>query len=452
MVLDPILLSRIQFAFTVSFHIIFPTLTIGLGLFIVFWEALWLKTRKKLYYQLCKFWITKYALSIGMGIVSGIVLSYEFGTNFSKFIIFSGNIVGPIISYEVLTAFFLEAGFMGIMFFGWKRVSPAMHFTATCLVVFGTILSAFWILAANSWMHTPQGFEEKNNILYAVNWLEIALNPSFPYRFIHMLNASFLSASFVVAATMGWYLARDSHDNFAKVAFKHAIYAIILLAPLQIFLGDLHGLNTEKHQPMKIAAMEGRWETMNGAPLILFAIPNQDQESNSYEIAIPKLASLILTHELDGEVKGLKEVVKEDRPPVGFVFYSFRVMVGIGFLFLFTAITAIYLIYKKQLFKNIYFFRWLYFMAPLGFVATLAGWYTTEVGRQPWVIHGLMRTKDAASDLPPESVLFTLILFIIVYSTLFVSYLIYYFKSVKKGPMEVSEKDMHQLTAWLEGK
>jgi cytochrome d ubiquinol oxidase subunit I len=449
--LDPIILSRIQFAFTLSFHILFPTLTIGLALYLVVWETAWLRTKKEIYYQLCRFWTKIFALAFGMGVVSGIVLAYEFGTNFSRFSEAAGNVIGPLMSYEVLTAFFLEAGFLGVMLFGWRRVHPAIHYASTLMVALGTLFSAFWILSANSWLQTPTGYRYENGIFYVGNWLNIIFNPSFPYRLMHMVVASFLSSSLLIAGIAAWYLIKRQHLELAQTTFKLTILVVAILAPLQFLLGDLHGLNTLKHQPMKIAAMEGRWHTEQNVPLTLFAIPDMSKQENRFAVDIPRLGSLILTHSLNGEVKGLNEVAAKDRPYVPIVFYSFRVMLFLGVLFILTGLIALYLYLRKRLLQSPGFWRWCVWLSPFGFVAVIAGWFTTETGRQPWIIYGMMRTVDGASLLPGSSVLITLIAFIILYFVLLGTFIFYLVRLVKKGPdLAVSSNIPDRLTAWLE--
>lgn len=451
--LDPVILSRIQFAFTLSFHILFPSFTIGLALYLVIWEAAWLRTRNEIYYQLCRFWTKVFALAFGMGVVSGIVLSYEFGTNFSKFSVIAGNILGPLMSYEVLTAFFLEAGFLGVMLFGWKRVSPAVHMFSTSMVALGTVISAFWILSANSWMQTPAGYHLENGIFSASNWVAAIFNPSFPYRFSHMLVAALLSSSFLIAGIAAWYLYKQRHFELASKTFSLTMGVVLILAPLQLFLGDMHGLNTLKYQPLKVSAIEGRWETESGVPLTLFAVPDMAAEKNLYAVDIPLLGSLILTHSLKGEIKGLKTVDRADRPYVPIVFYSFRVMVGIGLLLILTALIAQYLRMRKKLFSTRWFSRWCIVTAPLGFIAILSGWFTTETGRQPWIIYGMLRTKDAASLLPASSVLTSLIAFLILYFVLLGTFIFYLLRMVKKGPENIPVSNQpDRLTAWLEEK
>lgn len=452
MIFDPIILSRIQFAFTLSFHILFPTLTIGLALYLLGWEIAWLRTRNEIYYYLARFFGKIFALAFGMGVVSGIVLSYEFGTNFSKFSELAGNVVGPLMSYEVLSAFFLEAGFLGIMLFGWNRVSSRIHLFATLMVTIGTLLSAFWILSANSWMQTPAGYRLENGVFYVDNWLHVIFNPSFPYRFSHMVVASFLTTSFFLAGCAAWYLLKRRYQAAAKSVFSTTMAAVLILAPLQLLLGDLHGLNTLHYQPIKISAMEGRWETMQSAPLTLFALPSMKHETNDYAIDIPKLGSLILTHHINGEVIGLKTVDRQDRPYVPILFYAFRIMVGIGLLFIFTAFFGQYLRWRKKLYEKKWFLKWCTYIAPLGFVAVIAGWFTTETGRQPWVVYGLLRTKDAASILPASSVLTSLSAFVLLYGTLLTTFIFYLTYLLRKGPQPISltHEAPDNLTAWIE--
>ncbi len=431
---DPEFLSRLQFAFTIGFHILFPTFTIGLAGLLVVLEGLWLKTADGIYRVAYRFWLKLFALSFGMGVVTGVVLSYEVGANFGKFSAATGNVLGPLMSYEVLTAFFLEAGFLGIMLFGMERVGPRLHYFATVMVALGTLISSFWILSANSWMHTPAGFSLENGVFSVESWWDVIFNPSFPYRLLHMLNASYLTTTFVVASICAWYLLRDRHALFATRTLKVVIPAMVLLAPLQILLGDLHGLNTLEHQPIKVAAMEGHWETQKGAPLYLFAIPDQEAEENHFEIAIPRLGSLVLAHSLDGEVTGLKSVDEQDRPLVWLVFFSFRIMVGIGMVMLLLAWSGLYLLRKGRLRDSRNYLRMLSLSAPLGFIAVLAGWVTTEAGRQPWTVQGLMRTSESVSALSGIEVLFTLTMFVAVYSVLLLVFLGFMWIQVRTGP------------------
>jgi len=436
---DTAILSRIQFAFTISYHIMFPTITIGLSLYLAYMEGMWLKTQNLVYLQQVKFWMKPFAITFGMGVVSGVVLSYEFGTNFSKFSEIVGPVLAPLLAYEVLTAFFLEAGFLGIMLFGWNRVSPKMHFAATCTVAIGTVCSSFWILAANSWMHTPAGYEIINGQFQVTSWLEVIFNPSFPYRLVHMLLATAISASLLFAGVNAYYLLKGLHKDFAKVGFSVAMMAILILAPVQILVGDFHGLNVAQHQPVKLAAMEGIWKTEKGAALRLFAIPDQKNETNHFEISIPKMASLLITHDMEGVIPGLDQVEAKDRPQVAVVFFAFRIMLALGGLMLLLGITGAVARYKKRLFD---FKPLLYLsvsMIPAGVIATLAGWYVVEVGRQPWLVQGLVRTVDVISPLPAEAVAFTLGLFVVVYCSLFFTYLYFMRKLILKGPPSLDE-------------
>ncbi|PWC41160.1 cytochrome ubiquinol oxidase subunit I [Azospirillum sp. TSO22-1] len=437
--LDVLLLSRLQFAFTIGFHILFPALTIGLGLFLVVLEAQWFFRRDELAYRLLRFWAGIFALAFGVGVVSGLVLSYQLGTNWSRFSTFTGNLLGPIISYEVLTAFFLEAGFLGILLFGWHRVSPRVHFFATGMVALGTIISAFWILAGNSWMQTPAGFAVENGRVVATDWWAAVFNPSFPYRFAHMVVACLLSTSLVVGGIAAWYLLKGVHEEFARRAFSLALWMALLAAPAQVVIGDLHGLNTLQHQPVKVAAMEALWETGAPAPFVVFAIPDQQAERNHAEFSIPHLGSLILTHSLDGAVKGLKEVPPRDRPPVAIVFFAFRLMVALGMLFVLVAALGLWLRMRGGLYRARWFQRLCVAVSPLGFVALLAGWTVTEVGRQPWVVYGLQRTADGVSLLPAGSVAATLALFLLAYTVLMTAFLIFFFRMVRRGPDYVAE-------------
>jgi len=438
--LDPVLLSRIQFAFTVSFHIIFPAFTIGLASWLAVLEWRWLKTGNPVFAEIYKMWVKIFAVTFGMGVVSGVVLSFQFGTNWSVFSDRAGNVLGPLLGYEVLTAFFLEASFLGVMLFGWNRVSPKMHFASTIIVAVGTLISAFWILSANSWMQTPQGFRVgTDGLLYPTDWIQIIFNPSFPYRFMHMVTAAYMTTAFVVAGIGAFYLWRGRHVRHARVMLGMAMIMAIFVAPAQAILGDLHGLNTFEHQPAKVAAMEGLWETQAGAPLVLFGWPDQENEVTRWAIEIPKLSSLILTHEFDGVVRGLKEWPAADRPPVAPVFWSFRIMVGIGVLMIATGIVGLVLYIKKRLFDTRWFQYWCMAMTPSGFVAVLAGWFVTEIGRQPFIIQNVMRTAEAASPVAGASVAISLAAFVIVYGFVFGAGSYYILKLIGKGP-EPSEE------------
>jgi cytochrome d ubiquinol oxidase subunit I len=432
-----ILLSRIQFGFTIGFHIIFPTLNIGLAIFITVMEALWLKNRNPDYLKICKFWTKIFALTFGMGVVSGVVLSYELGTNFGRFTAAVGSVLGPLFGYEVLSAFFLEAGFLGIMLFGWNRVGPKLHFCATLLVAIGTIISAFWILSANSWMQTPAGYEIVNNKFIVLSWWQAIFNPSFLPRFLHMLMASLVTSIFFIAAVSGWYLLRNRHPEVAKPCYSLVLASAIVLVPLQILLGDTVGLVVHDYQPLKTAAMEANWQTMQGAPLVLFAIPDAKQEKNLYEISVPYGASLFNTHTLNGTLQGITAFPRNNWPLISTIFFSFRIMVGIGMLFLALAFYAMWLRWRKKLFDNHLLMRACILASPLGFVATLAGWITAESGRQPWIVYNLIRTQDGASIVPFQHVALSLLIFIVVYSIVFSFYLYYLFKFIKKGPVEL---------------
>jgi len=431
---DPLLLSRIQFAFTIAFHILFPTFTMGLGLFLIYLEGQWLRTHDAFFLDSAKFWSKIFALSFGTGVVSGVVLSYEIGLNWGEFSRITGNVLGPIMSYEVLTAFFLEAGFLGIMLFGWNRVGPKLHYFATVMVGLGTFLSAFWILSANSWMHTPDGFRFEDGQFFVTSWWEAVFNPSFPYRWAHMLNASYLTTTFVVAGIAAWYLLRGRDQEFARRTFRAAVLTAALLAPTQILIGDLHGLNTLHHQPVKVAAMEGHWET-GPAPFTIFAWPDQEAAENHFEIAVPYAGSLILTHSLEGEVTGLKSVPPDERPYVPIVFFSFRLMLALGGLMLILAWYGAFCIWRRHGEFNPWYLRAMTWASPAGFIAVLAGWVTTEAGRQPWTVHDLLRTSDSVSpSLTGAEAAISLTLFAIVYSALFGAFLWFLLFMVRKGP------------------
>lgn len=429
--------SRIQFGFTVGFHILYPTLNIGLAIFLSIMEGAWLKTKNPHYLKICKFWMKIFALTFGMGVVTGIVMSYELGTNFGRFTLAVGPLLGPLFGYEVLSAFFLEAGFLGVMLFGWKRVGPKLHFTATLLVTIGTVFSAFWIMSANSWMQTPAGYQVVNGVYNVTSWTQAIFNPSLAVRLTHMILASLVAATFVIAGVAGWYLLKNRHTEIAKPCLSFALWAALILTPLQIVMGDMVGLKMHEYQPLKTAAMEGNWNTMAGAPLILFAIPDPAQEKNLYTLAIPKGASLFNTHHLDGVLVGLKSVPPSDRPIVPPVFYSFRIMVAIGFLFFVIALYGLWARWRGTLYKSKFLFRLCVLASPLGFVATIAGWITAEVGRQPWTVYNLLLTSNASSLVPPSHVLLSLIVLILVYGTIFGFYLFYLLHFIAKGPVQL---------------
>jgi cytochrome bd ubiquinol oxidase subunit I len=437
--LDAVLLARLQFAFTISFHIIFPAFTIGLASWLAVVEFLWLKTNNKIYEEIYKMWIKIFAVCFGMGVVSGVVMSYQFGTNWSLFSDKVGNVIGPLLGYEVLTAFFLEASFLGIMLFGFKKVSRKMHFFATCVVAVGTLISAFWILSANSWMQTPQGFTiTESGLLYPTDWMEIIFNPSFPYRFFHMLTAAYLTTAFVVGGVSAYYLWNKIHIQHAKIMFAMAMLMAIFVTPFQVMIGHAHGENTLKYQPIKIAAMEGNWERGSHKPLYLFGIPNQETESTDFGITIPNGASIIVTGSENGIIPGLKEVAKEDRPPVAIVFWSFRIMVGIGVAMLITGIVATILFIRKTIFSNKIFQLWCMALTPSGFIAVLAGWIVTEVGRQPYTVYGVLKTSHSISPVIAEQVAISLLIFVISYIFIFGAGSYYILKLIAKGPINLN--------------
>ncbi|KRW62875.1 cytochrome ubiquinol oxidase subunit I [Pseudomonas sp. TTU2014-080ASC] len=435
--LEALDLARIQFAFTISFHIIFPAITIGLASYLAVLEGLWLKTGQEVYRDLYHFWIKIFAVNFGMGVVSGLVMAYQFGTNWSAFSEFAGAVTGPLLTYEVLTAFFLEAGFLGVMLFGWNRVGPGLHFFSTVMVAIGTLISTFWILASNSWMHTPQGFEIIAGKVVPVDWLAVIFNPSFPYRLAHMATAAFLATAFFVGSSAAWHLLRGRNTPAVRKMFSMAMWMALLVAPVQAFIGDMHGLNTLKYQPAKIAAIEGHWENPPGeaTPLILFGWPDMEREETRFKLEIPYLGSLILTHSLDKQVPALKEFAKEDRPNSTIVFWTFRVMVALGMLMILAGVVALFLRWRGRLYEFRPFLHLAVWMGPSGLIAILAGWYTTEVGRQPWIIHGLMRTADASSGHSYAQMSLTLALFVVVYFAVFGVGIGYMLRLVRKGPV-----------------
>lgn len=431
-----IMLSRVQFALTTMFHILFPTLTIGLALYLVVVEILWLRKREEMYYRIYRFWAKIFAINFGVGVVSGIVLEFEFGTNFSRFSQAVANVFSPLLAFEAMTAFFLEATFLGIMLFGWNRVHRAVHFLATCLVAGGAILSAFWIMAANSWMQTPAGYKWVGDKFMVADFWTAIFNPSFPIRLSHMVAASFETSAFAVAGISAYFLLRNQHVDFYRKSLKIALVMAALFAPLQIYLGDTSGLSVFAHQPAKLAAMEARWETNRegGAPFAIFAIPDQKDERNRWEISIPHGLSLLVTRSWNGRVSGLKEFPAEDRPNVFIVFWSFRLMVGIGFVLFFIMIWAAVLWRRGNLYEHRPFLWALVGAQPLGFLATELGWITTEVGRQPWLVYNLFRTSQGISPIPAGNVWWSLVLFLIIFPLIGASYFHYIFKTLRRGP------------------
>lgn len=434
-------LARAQFAFTVSFHIIFPAFSIGLASYLMVLEGLWLKTGNDTYLRLFKYWRKIFAVAFGMGVVSGIVMAYQFGTNWSVFSDKAGPVIGPLMAYEVLTAFFLEAGFLGIMLFGMGRVSKRLHFMATIMVAFGTLLSATWILSVNSWMQTPQGFSiNEVGQFIPESWIEIIFNPSFPYRLVHMVLAAYLTTAFVVGAVGAWHLLKDRTNKEARKMFSMAMWMAAIVAPIQIIAGDFHGINTLEHQPAKVMAMEGHFESHpEGAPLYLFGIPDQENQELKYAIGIPKASSLILKHDLNAPLAGLDTIPREDQPPVAIVFWSFRVMVGIGMLMLLVGVSSLFLRWRKRLYEAKLFHRFALVMGPSGFVAVLAGWITTEVGRQPFTVYGLLRTNQSIAPVEAPAVAASLLAFIVVYFALFGAGTYYILKMMGKTPGELDK-------------
>jgi cytochrome bd ubiquinol oxidase subunit I len=434
MEIDGLLLARIQFAFTVTFHIIFPSFTIGLAAFIATLLIRWRMTGREHLLLLARFWTKVFAVSFAMGVVSGVVMSYEFGTNWSHFSVVVGNVVGPLIGYEVLTAFFLEATFLGIMLFGWSRVPPGLHVLSAILVAIGTSLSAFWILAANSWMQTPAGHVIRDGIAYPVDWIAVIFNPSFPYRFAHMFTAAYLTTSLVVLAVGARYLLTGRYLDEAKTMMRMGLGMVAILTPLQMYIGDASGLNTEKYQPEKIAAIEAHWDGNTPGDLVLFAIPNSTEERNDFAISIPDASSLLITHSWDGLFPGLKNFAPQDRPPVIPVFFAFRIMVGMGVLMLIVGWVGAWLWARGRLFTTRWYLKAAQYVWPLGFIAILSGWYTTEIGRQPWLAYGILRTADAASPVAGSAVLTSFILFLLVYLCVFAMGIYYINRLIEHGP------------------
>jgi len=426
--LDAFHLARAQFGFTIAFHIIFPAFSIGLASYLAVLEGLWLRTGRAVYLDLFNYWIKIFSIGFAMGVVSGLVMSYQFGTNWSAFSDKAGPVVGPVMGYEVLTAFFLEAGFLGVMLFGMKKVGRGLHFAATCLVAFGTLLSATWIISVNSWMQTPRGYTiGPDGRFLPADWVAIIFNPSFFVRLPHMVLASYLSVAFVVGGVGAYHLLRaraagrqqgPRHDA-ARTMFSMALWMAAIVAPAQIVMGDIHGLNTLKYQPAKIAAMEGDWNAQRDAPEILFGIPNMKTETTDYKIELPHLGSLILTHSLEGEVPGLKQFKPADRPYSPAVFFTFRAMIAIGFLMAGVGVWSLFLRWRRSLYANPWLQRAMVVMGPAGFVAVICGWMTTEIGRQPYTVYGLMRTSDSMSPIGAPGVAASLLAFIAVYAVVY---------------------------------
>ncbi|MDF1747303.1 MAG: cytochrome ubiquinol oxidase subunit I [Alphaproteobacteria bacterium] len=424
--MDAVTLARMQFGANISFHILFPTITIALGWVLLYFKLRYARSGDMKWMDAYFFWVKIFALSFAMGVVSGITMSFQFGTNWPGYMEHVGNIAGPLLAYEVLTAFFLEAVFLGIMLFGFSRVSSRVHTTATFLVAFGTTVSAFWIIALNSWMQTPVGFEMRDGVAHATDWFAIVFNPSMPYRLVHMLLASGLTVSFLIAGLSAFRWLRSDRSPGNRAALKTGVTIAAILIPIQIFAGDLHGLNTLEHQPAKVAAMESNWVTRSNVPLVLFAIPDQEERENKFELAIPNGASLVLKHDPDGVIPGLNDFVAADgtinHPPVAPVFFAFRIMVGVGVAML--AVSWLATWYLRNGRDLSFWLAWtLVGMAFSGWIATLAGWYTTEIGRQPWLVTGVLTTQQAASDVPAGMIASTFIAYLVVYAGLIIAYI-----------------------------
>jgi cytochrome bd ubiquinol oxidase subunit I len=429
-----LLLSRLQFAFTICVHIIFPAFSIGLSAFVATLLVVWRRTGAEHFHRLARFWTRIFAVSFALGVVSGIPLSYAFGTNWSRFSVVAGNVIGPLVGYEVLTAFFLEATFLGVMLFGWRRVPPWLHVMSAVLVALGTAISGFWILSANSWMQTPAGYVMRGGVAYPLDWLAIIFNPSFPYRFAHMMSAAYLTTSVVVLAVGARYLLEGKYAEEARTMMRMGVGMVAILGPVQLLLGDQHGLNTLAHQPAKIAAIEAHWVNDGPVPLVLFGWPDEREERNRAALEIPHLGSLILTHEWNGRIAGLKDYAPRDRPPVLPPFVGFRVMVGIGLALIALGLSGALLWWRRRLFAARWYLRAASFAWPLGFIAIIAGWVTTETGRQPYVVYGILRTDQAVSPLGAATVGASLALFVVVYLAVFTMGVHYIHKLIRRGP------------------
>lgn len=442
MELDPVFLSRLQFAWVIAWHILMPAFTVGLASFIAVLEGMCLFTGREVYQRVSMFWIKIFSVSFGMGVVSGVIMPFQFGTNWSRFSDATADILGPLLAYEGLTAFFLEAAFLGVLLFGRKLVPPWAHFVAALMVALGTLFSSFWILAANSWMQTPAGFDLVDGRFVPRDWIEIIFNPSFPYRLGHTVVGFYVTTAFVVVGVAAWLLLKRRFHAEARIMLSMTLWLLTVLVPLQILLGDEHGLNTREHQPAKLAAIEARWETARQVPLTLFAIPDESTESNRFAIDVPYLGSLILTHSLDGEVKGLKDFPAADRPPVAIPFFAFRIMVGIGLLMLAMVALSWWLRLRDRLYDSDWYLRACLVMGPLGFIAVIAGWTTTEVGRQPWTVYGLMRTADSVPpSLTGGDVLISLLGYMAVYLIIFPAGITVMLRMIRKGPAPGPEAD-----------
>jgi cytochrome bd ubiquinol oxidase subunit I len=433
--LDPVLLSRLQFAWVIGWHILLPAFTVGMASYIAILEGLHLVTGRRVYLSISTFWIRIFSVAFGVGVVTGVVMPFQIGTNWSRFADAAGNVVGPLFAYEGLTAFFLEAAFLGVLLFGRKLVPPWAHFVAALMVASGTLFSSFWILAANSWMQTPASYEIIDGRFFPKDWVGVIFSPSFPFRLAHTVTGFYVTTAFVVLAIAAWLIRKRRSVEEARIMLSMTLWLLTFLVPLQIFLGDQHGLNTAAHQPAKLAAIEARWDTQPSFPLTLFALPDPANETNRYAIEVPYLGSLILTHSLNGEIKGLKEFKPEDRPPVAIPFFAFRIMVGIGFLMLAVVAVSWWLRYRHRLFDSPWFLGLCMAMGPLGFVAVLAGWTTTEVGRQPWTVYGMLRTAESTPpSLTGRQVLASLLAYMVVYLIIYPFALFIAARLVRHGP------------------
>jgi cytochrome bd ubiquinol oxidase subunit I len=437
-VLDPLLLSRLQWAWVIAWHILLPAFTVGLASYIAVLEGLYFATGREIWFRLSGFWTRIFAVSFGMGVVSGVIMPFQFGTNWSRFTDATADVLSPLLAYEGLMAFFLEASFLGVLLFGRRLVPPWAHFLAALMVAVGTLFSSFWILATNSWMQTPQGYTIADGRFEPADWLAIVFSPSFPYRLFHNVTGFYITTAFVVMGVGGWLVRRGRAVEDARMMIRMALDLLIIIVPLQIFLGDQHGLNTLEYQPAKVAAIEGRYDTIAPTPLTLFGIPDDQGATMRYAVEVPYLGSLILTHSWDGAIKGLKEWPPDQRPPVAPPFFAFRIMVGIGFLMLLVVLVGQLLQVRGRLWDAAWFLRLCTWTAPLGFFAIVAGWITTEVGRQPWTVYGLLRTADSVSpSLTGSDVALSLALYVVVYLIMFPTGIAFMASLVRRGPEEL---------------
>ncbi len=433
---DAIILARAQFAFTLGLHIILPAFSIGLASYLMVLEALWLRTGRQVYHDLYNYWLKMFAIGFAMGVVSGVVMSYEFGTNWGRFSDRAGPVIGPLMGYEVLTAFFLEAGFLGVMLFGQTRVGPRLHFFATCCVAAGTLMSAFWILAANSWMQTPAGYTiAPDGRFLPTDYWAVIFNPSFPYRFFHMVLACYLSVALLVGAVGAWHLLRDHQNQAARTMFSMAMWMAAIVAPLQLVMGDQQGLNTAEYQPAKVAAMEGDFDTVRGSPLFLFGMPNEAKGRVDFPVEIPHAGAIIITHSWNGAVRGLNEFPRENWPPVPYVFWAFRVMVGLGLAMIALGWWSLVQRFRRRLYASPLLWRAAVVMGPAGFLALLSGWTVTEVGRQPFTVYGLLRTADSASPIATAGVAASLAAFVVVYFIVFGTGFLFLLRLMARPPV-----------------